>query len=114
MKTVLVSTFLVFQATSALAGLCSPLEYAELKDKPSKVLVAYYCNYDRYANYNYAKSDQYAAMAMNDRQFPSVRATYTELMQERTAEAEKCNDCKAKILRVLEDRSDYKLECEQK
>lgn len=117
MKTVLVLTFLVFQATSSLAGFCSPLEYAEIKDKPSKALVARYCGYDRFAKHYQESWNRYREIASDGIEKhlpPSMTEGNIRRMEQEAAEVEKCNECKSKILRVLEDRSDYTLECGQK
>ena len=125
MKTVLVSAFLVFQATSSLAGMCIPMEYAEIKDTPSKNLVAHLCINDRWIKYHKAQHSFYfeassAAMSdalMNGRPSSSIpgQPPYMRELNREVAELEKCAEIQNKITRVLQTRSDYEtLECSQK
>jgi hypothetical protein len=93
------------------------MEYSQLKEKPTKVLVIHYCNYDRFAKHYQDSFDRYREIYMDGmtKGLPaSVLLNPRIRMDEDSALVDQCNQSKLKVMDALSDRSDYSLDCIRK
>ena len=97
----LLGVVLFFQAESAIAGSCRPLEYAELKDMQSEKLIKTYCLYGKLAKIDQKAALGFINLGVGDHGYEASR--------------DECYDQQSKISNILQSRSESaEPSCEEK
>jgi len=110
MKMLLAAIVLFFQAGSVLAGVCRPIEYAELKDTPSKNLVLTYCLNEAQAGgvqeHMKKLNDMHSDELKERPASPSILADIQKHYDGALVELKECFEQQNKIRGVLSNRSE--------